>query len=135
MGFATRVFRCAEKQHWRSEGSSTNAVVLFPCTQKELEYPYLTQAALLEWGGLHALRQGTPESLHPGSSGGSVQVEIQGSQTNAREANRDTPNVTEHVTATVRARRQMRQVGLPNVFQEAERRELDKAWARLFLLG
>jgi hypothetical protein len=26
----------------------------------------------------------------------------------------------------------MRQVGLPKVFQEAERRELDKAWARFF---
>jgi hypothetical protein len=54
-------------------------------------------------GGLHALRQGTPESLHPGSSGGSIQVEIQGSQTNAREANRDTSNTAEHVTATIRA--------------------------------
>jgi hypothetical protein len=30
-------------------------------------------------GGLHALRQDTPESLHSGSSGGSVQVVIQGS--------------------------------------------------------
>jgi hypothetical protein len=30
-------------------------------------------------GGLHTLRQSTPESLDPGSSGGSVQVEIQGS--------------------------------------------------------
>jgi hypothetical protein len=38
-------------------------------------------------GVLHALRQCTPESLGPGSSGGSVQVEIQGSQTNAGEAN------------------------------------------------
>jgi hypothetical protein len=83
-------------------------------------------------GGLHALWQATPEFLHPSSSGGSVQVEIQGSQTNAREANRDTPNVAEHVTATVRAGRQMRQVGLPEVFQEAERWELDKAWARFF---
>jgi hypothetical protein len=26
----------------------------------------------------------------------------------------------------------MRQVGLPEVFQEVERRELDKAWARFF---
>jgi hypothetical protein len=50
VAFATRVFRCAEKQYRRSEGSSTNAVVLFPCTQEELEYPYLSQAALLEWG-------------------------------------------------------------------------------------
>jgi hypothetical protein len=50
VAFATKVFRCAKKQHRRSEGSSTNAVVLFPYTQKELEYPYLTQAALLEWG-------------------------------------------------------------------------------------
>jgi hypothetical protein len=38
-------------------------------------------------GGLHALRQSTPESLDPGLSSGSVQFEIQGSQTNAREAN------------------------------------------------
>jgi hypothetical protein len=83
-------------------------------------------------GGLHALRQGAPESLHPGSSGGSVQVEIQGSETNAWEANRDTPNAAEHVTAMVRAGRQMRQVGLLKVFQELERRELDKAWARFF---
>jgi hypothetical protein len=59
-------------------------------------------------GGLHALRQGTPEFLHPGSSGGLVHVEIQGSQTNAWEANRDTPNTAEHVTAIVRAGRQMR---------------------------
>jgi hypothetical protein len=51
---------------------------------------------------------GHTESLHPGSSGGLVQVEIQGSQTNVREANRDTPNATEHVTATVKAGRQMR---------------------------
>jgi hypothetical protein len=49
-------------------------------------------------GGLHALRQGTPESLHPGSSSRLVQVEIQGSQTNVWEANRDTPNAVEHVT-------------------------------------
>jgi hypothetical protein len=83
-------------------------------------------------GGLHALRQGTPESLHLGSSGGSVQVEIQGSQTNAREANQDTLNAVEHVTATVRARQQMRQVGLSEVFQEVERWKLDKAWARFF---
>jgi hypothetical protein len=83
-------------------------------------------------GGLHALRQGTPESLHPGSSGGSVQVEIQGSQTNAREANRDTLNTVEHVTAMVRAGRKMRQAGLPEVFHEVERQELDKAWARFF---
>jgi hypothetical protein len=83
-------------------------------------------------GGLHALRQGIPESLHLGSSGGSVQVEIQGSQTNAREANRDTPNTAEHVTTTVRTGQQMRQVGLPEVFQEVERRDLDKAWARFF---
>jgi hypothetical protein len=67
-------------------------------------------------GGLHALWQGTPESLHPSSSGGSVQVEIQGSQTNAREANRDTPNAAEHVTTMVRAGRHMKQVGLPKVF-------------------
>jgi hypothetical protein len=26
----------------------------------------------------------------------------------------------------------MRQVGLPEVFQEAKRQELDKAWARFF---
>jgi hypothetical protein len=58
--------------------------------------------------GLHALRQGTSESLHPGSSGGSVQVEIQGSQMNAWEANRDTPNAMEHVTTMVRVGRQMR---------------------------
>jgi hypothetical protein len=83
-------------------------------------------------GGLHALRQGTPKSLHPGSSGRSVQVEIQGSQMNAREANQDTPNVVEHVTAMVRAGRQMRQARLPKVFQEVERRELDKAWVRFF---
>jgi hypothetical protein len=31
------VFHCAEEQHRRLEGSSTNAVVLFPYTQKELE--------------------------------------------------------------------------------------------------
>jgi hypothetical protein len=67
-----------------------------------------------------------------GSSGGSIQVEIQGSQTNVREANRDTPNAIDHVTATVRAGRKMRQAGLPKVFQEVERRELDKAWARFF---
>jgi hypothetical protein len=54
-------------------------------------------------GGLHALRQSTPESLGPGSSGGSVQVEIQGSQTNARETNQDTPKAVEHVTTMVRA--------------------------------
>ena len=71
-------------------------------------------------GGLHALWQGTPESLRPGSSGGSVQVEIQGSQTNAQEANHDTPNATEHVTAMLRAGRQMRQLGLLEVFQETE---------------
>jgi hypothetical protein len=51
---------------------------------------------------------------------------------NAWETNRDTPNPAEHVTAMVRAGRQMRQVGLPKVFQEVERRELDKAWARFF---
>ena len=33
-------------------------------------------------GGLHALYQGTLESLHPGSSGGSVHVKIQRSQIN-----------------------------------------------------
>jgi hypothetical protein len=38
-------------------------------------------------GGLHVLRQGTPESLHLGSSGGSVQVEIQGSQTKCGKPN------------------------------------------------
>jgi hypothetical protein len=51
-----------------------------------------------------------------GSSGGSIQVEIQGSQTNAREANRDTPNAMEYVTAMVRVGRQMRQAGLLEVF-------------------
>ena len=83
-------------------------------------------------GGLHALWQGTPEFLHPGSSGGSVQAEFLGSQTNAREANHDTSNATEHVTAVRTAGRQMRQAGLPEVFHEAERRELDKAWAWFF---
>jgi hypothetical protein len=37
-----------------------------------------------------------------------VQVEIQGSQTNAGEANRDNPNAVEYFTAMVRAGRQMR---------------------------
>jgi hypothetical protein len=83
-------------------------------------------------GGLHALQQSTPESLDPGSSSGLIQVEIQGSQTNAQEVNRDTPNVVERVTAIVRAEQQMRQARLPKVFLEVERRELDKAWTRFF---
>jgi hypothetical protein len=32
----------------------------------------------------------------------------------------------------VRAGRKMRQAGLPEVFHEVERQELDKAWARFF---
>jgi hypothetical protein len=36
-------------------------------------------------GGLDALRQSTPQSLDLGSSGGLVQVEIQGPQTNLRK--------------------------------------------------
>jgi hypothetical protein len=136
VAFATRVFRCAEKQHRRSEGSFTNAVVLFNCTfplyPERVGVPLSDSSGTPRVGGLHALWQDTPESLHPGSSAGSVEVEIQGSQTNAREANRDTPNAVEHVTTMVRTGRQMKQVGLPEVFQEAERRELDKAWARFF---
>jgi hypothetical protein len=83
-------------------------------------------------GGLHVLWQSTSQSLHLGSSGGSVQDEIQGSQTNSREANRDTLNAVERVTAIVKAGRQIRQAGLSKVFHEAERWELDKIWVRFF---
>ena len=38
----------------------------------------------------------------------------------------------EHIIAIVIAGQQMRQVGLSKVFHEAERWELDKAWARFF---
>ena len=37
MAFKTRVFCCAKEQYWRSKGSSTNVVVLFYYTRKELE--------------------------------------------------------------------------------------------------
>jgi hypothetical protein len=77
-------------------------------------------------GRLHALWQSTPESLSPGSSGGSVQVEIQGSQTNVREANQDTTNVVEHITAMVRAGRQMRQAGYPKF----SRKQRDRNWTK-----
>jgi hypothetical protein len=90
----------------------------FPLYPRRVGVPLSESSGTPRVGGLHALRQGTPESLHPGSSGGSVQVEIQGSQMNAREANRDTPNTAEYVTTMVRTGRQMRQVGLPKVFQE-----------------
>ena len=76
--------------------------------------------------------QGTPKSLDPCSSGGLVQVEIQGSQTNAQETNHDTSNAAKYVTTILRAGQQMRQVGLPKVFHEAERWELHKAWLRFF---
>ena len=59
-------------------------------------------------GGLHALRQGILEFLHLGSSDKSVQVEIQGSKTNALEANHDIPNTVKHVIAMLRVGRQMR---------------------------
>jgi hypothetical protein len=82
VAFATRVFRCAEKQHRRSEGSFTNAVVLFNCTfplyPERVGVPLSDSSGTPRVGGLHALWQDTPESLHPGSSAGSVEVEIQG---------------------------------------------------------
>jgi hypothetical protein len=88
----------------------------FPLYPKRVEVALSDSSGTPRVGGLHALLQDTSESLGPGSSDGSVYIEIQGSQTNAQEANRDTPNLVEHVTAMVRVGRQMRQAGLSEVF-------------------
>jgi hypothetical protein len=72
-------------------------------------------------GELHLLQQNTPQSIDPGSSGGLVEVGIQGSQTNPGEANWDTRNSMERVSAIVIVRRPLRQAGISKVFQEAEK--------------
>jgi hypothetical protein len=77
---------------------------VFPLYPKRVGVALSDSSSTPRVGRLRALRQSTIESLDPGSSGGSVQVEIQGSQTNAREANRDTLHAVEYVTAIIRAR-------------------------------
>jgi hypothetical protein len=47
----------------------------FPLYPERVEVPLTDSSGTPRVGGLHALQQGTPESLHPGSSAGSVQVE------------------------------------------------------------
>jgi hypothetical protein len=74
---------------------------IFPLYPEKIGIALLDSSGTPRVGGLHALRQSIPKSLGWGSSGGLVQVEIQGSQINAWEANRDTPNAVEHVTAMV----------------------------------
>jgi hypothetical protein len=82
---------------------------------------------------MNLLQQSIPQLLDPGSSGGSVQVEIQGSQTNPWKANRDTSKSVERITAIIKAGRQLREAGLSKGFQEVERQKLDKEWARSFM--
>jgi hypothetical protein len=86
-------------------------------------------------GELHLLLRSTSFSIDPGSSGRSIEVGIQGSQTNPGEANWDKRNSMECVNAIVTVGKPLRQVGISKVFQEVEKRELGKIWSQFFLQG
>ena len=76
---------------------------IFPLYPERIGIALFDSSSISRVKELHALRQGTLKSFHPGSSDGLVQVEIQGSQTNAREANHDALNAVGHATAMLRA--------------------------------